>query len=55
MQVRCREENKKLFLPAPVNCTDNAAMIAFAGMKKFASGYKGTLDDDVFSRSRLGL
>ncbi len=54
LKERCMAENKYLFLPAPANCTDNAAMIAFAGMKKFESGTQGNLDDDVFSRSLLG-
>ncbi len=54
MNSRCYKDNIELFLPAPENCTDNAAMIAFAGLKRFQSGMVGTLDDDVFSRSHLG-
>jgi N6-L-threonylcarbamoyladenine synthase len=54
MEKRCNDENRKLFLPAPQNCTDNAAMIAYAGMKQFENGVRGSMDDDVFSRSSLG-
>lgn len=54
MSARCEEHDLKLFLPAIENCTDNAAMIAFAGMKKFAIQGAGNFDDDVFSRSPLG-
>lgn len=54
MMERCGRENVRLFLPAKKNCTDNAAMIAFSGLKHFQNGVVGTLDDDVFSRSHLG-
>jgi len=54
MGERCKDENRKLFLPALQNCTDNAAMIAYAGMKQYEDGVRGTMDDDVFSRSYLG-
>ena len=54
IQKACIEHDLKLHLPALVNCTDNAAMIAFAGIKKFAADNSGSYDDDVFSRSPLG-
>lgn len=54
MRIRCNKENVRLFLPSPENCTDNAAMIAFSGLKKFQRGVVGNLNDDVFSRSHLG-
>jgi len=54
MTCRCAQENVDLFLSAPQNCTDNGAMIAFAGLKGYQSGLVGSMDDDVFSRSRLG-
>lgn len=54
MSSKCFEDGIALFLPAPENCTDNAAMIAFSGLKRFQSGLLGSLDDDVFSRSHLG-
>ncbi len=54
MAQQCREQGLALHLPAVENCTDNAAMIAFAGLKQFERGIIGSIQDDVFSRSRLG-
>jgi N6-L-threonylcarbamoyladenine synthase len=54
MAQQCRERGLALHLPAIENCTDNAAMIAFAGLKQFERGTIGSIHDDVFSRSRLG-
>jgi N6-L-threonylcarbamoyladenine synthase len=54
MTIGCHEKGITLCLPTIENCTDNAAMIAFAGSKKFEFGMKGNFDDDVFSRSYLG-
>jgi len=54
MNSKCFEEHLQLFLPARKNCTDNAAMIAFSGLKHFQNGIVGSLNDDVFSRSHLG-
>ena len=54
LEERCMEEKINLCLPSLQNCTDNAAMIAFSGLKKFKDGVQGTLNDDVFSRSQLG-
>jgi N6-L-threonylcarbamoyladenine synthase len=46
--------NKHVYLPAHEFCTDNAAMIAFAGAKKMQAGYQTRPDEDVYSRSSLG-
>ena len=54
MTIGCSEKGITLCLPAIENCTDNAAMIAFAGSKMFEFGVRGNFDDDVFSRSHLG-
>jgi N6-L-threonylcarbamoyladenine synthase len=54
MAERCRSEGFELYLPALQNCTDNGAMIAFAGLQMFLAGERGTYDDDVYSRSPLG-
>lgn len=54
MAQHCSRDGRKLFLPAIERCTDNGAMIAFAGLKLFEKGTRGNLDDDVFSRSQLG-
>lgn len=54
MAKGCAEHEFKLHLPAVENCTDNAAMIGFAGMKKYFAAGPGNFNDDVFSRSPLG-
>lgn len=54
MTTGCAEHKLKLHLPAVKNCTDNAAMIGFAGMRKYYVQGAGSFDDDVFSRSPLG-
>jgi N6-L-threonylcarbamoyladenine synthase len=54
MSQRCRAEGLELYLPSVENCTDNGAMIAYAGYQQFLAGDRGGLDDDVYSRSHLG-
>ena len=54
MGERCSSEGFDLHLPAVENCTDNGAMIAFAGLQQFLAGDRGGYDDDVYSRSPLG-
>ncbi len=53
-QQRCRQNSLTFFAPELSFCTDNGAMIAFSGKHQFKE--KGTLsvNDDVYSRSRLG-
>ena len=53
MQQRCDENNLKLFIPPPVFCTDNAAMIGLAGYHSFQEGMLIGPDTDVYSRSPL--
>lgn len=53
MQQRCDEENIRLFVPPPVFCTDNAAMIGLAGFYSFQLGHCVGPDTDVYSRSPL--
>jgi N6-L-threonylcarbamoyladenine synthase len=54
MTERCRMGGLRLHLPALPHCTDNAAMIAFAGRKWLQNKGPGSWSDDVFSRSHLG-
>jgi N6-L-threonylcarbamoyladenine synthase len=43
----CAEEGAALYVPAPVYCTDNAAMIACAAYYDFQAGITDTLDIDA--------
>ncbi len=54
MNERCVQEGVELHLPSMQYCTDNGAMIAFAGYRQYLEGDVGGLNDDVFSRSHLG-
>jgi N6-L-threonylcarbamoyladenine synthase len=51
---RCQEEGVTFHAPLPHYCTDNAAMIAFAGYHKFMKHGALERDEDVYSRSQLG-
>jgi N6-L-threonylcarbamoyladenine synthase len=57
LRARVAEEAAKRDLhflpPEPVYCTDNAAMIAYAGWCHFAAGRRDTLDLDSFPRKPL--
>jgi len=53
MRQRCEENNLELFIPPPVYCTDNAAMIGLAGYYGYLQGQMVTPDTDVYSRSPL--
>ncbi len=53
MRQRCDAENFDLYIPRPVFCTDNAAMIGLAGYYSYQRGHFVSPDDDVYSRSPL--
>ncbi len=44
------KEQVKVFYPAPLFCTDNGAMIAYAGAQRLAAGQKDTSDTKVRPR-----
>lgn len=52
--TRCAEKELSFFAPEPIYCTDNAAMIAFAGYHAFNHSGPTSLEEDVYSRSPLG-
>ena len=46
----CDERGIQLFVPPPVSCTDNAAMIAMAAARRLAAGERDDLSFAVYSR-----
>ncbi len=50
---RCGAHGLRLFVPPPASCTDNAAMIAFAGAARLAAGERDGLDLSIEPRSRI--
>jgi N6-L-threonylcarbamoyladenine synthase len=53
LEVLAREVGLPLVAPPPALCTDNAAMIGWAGAERFAAGYFDALD--VAARPRWPL
>ncbi|MGB5813066.1 MAG: tRNA (adenosine(37)-N6)-threonylcarbamoyltransferase complex transferase subunit TsaD, partial [Polyangiales bacterium] len=46
----CDDQGIQLFVPPPVSCTDNAAMIAMAGVRRLVTGERDDLSFPVYSR-----
>ncbi len=53
MNERCLAAGLTVFVPEPVYCTDNAAMIGLAGFHAYRHGNELGLDEDVYSRPHL--
>lgn len=53
LAARCSSQGLDLFMPSPMWCTDNAAMIALAGYYQFLGGQLVDTDTDAYSRSPL--
>ena len=49
-QEACDERGIRLFVPPPISCTDNAAMIAMAAARRLAAGERDDLSFAVYSR-----
>ena len=54
MRERCDETGVELFIPRPLFCTDNGAMIALAGFFQYQKNMPIRYNQDVYSRSQLG-
>jgi N6-L-threonylcarbamoyladenine synthase len=48
LELLARKYNKKLVIPSPEFCGDNAAMIAYRGLKLYNSGLKYDLDYNAY-------
>ncbi len=49
-QEACDQHGIRLFVPPPISCTDNAAMIAMAAAHRLAAGERDDLSFAVYSR-----
>jgi N6-L-threonylcarbamoyladenine synthase len=54
MEEACRQEGVKLYVPSPIYCTDNGAMIGVAAHYELARGVRCGLDLNAVPNLRLG-
>lgn len=54
MSQECKEKGYSLFMPSPLLCTDNAAMIGAAGYYEFKKGVRHGLDLNAIPNLPLG-
>jgi len=53
MQAACEKEGVELFMPPPILCTDNAAMIASRGYYSLVSGVEDGLELNAYSNKMV--
>ena len=53
LKIRCLRSGFSLYIPTPLYCTDNAAMIGLAGYYQFKQGNILFPDDDAYPRTQL--
>ncbi len=54
LKERCERAGVEVFLPSPIFCTDNAAMIASLGYYLFKKGYRCANEIDVYPSLKVG-
>ena len=54
MQEACTKRGYRFYMPSPVYCTDNAAMIGAAGYYDYLNGKRAGLDLNAVPGLRLG-
>lgn len=54
MEDICKKNNIKFYMPSPIFCTDNAAMIGVAGYYEFINGVRHELDLNAIPNLKIG-